>query len=368
MKVLDVSRALEAIAPTWLAADWDNAGLLVGDIGADVKKIMLCIDATGDVLAEAARAGAEMLMAYHPVIFKPISRVTASESPVVYDAVRRGIAIYSMHTALDAAVGGTSDVLADLLGLDKPVPLEPSVREDHCKLVVFVPPDDLPNVAHAAFYAGAGQMGNYYDCAFFCHGLGSFCGSDQTNPTIGVPGRHEVTEELRLEMVAPKSRAPAICAAVRAAHSYEEPAIDVYPMQEMPPGAGMGRFGALARPVLLQTLINRIKRQTGLKKVLVANGRGKKANEKITAAGCCAGSAGAMFRTAAAMGAQVYLTGEMRHHDALAAAECGMTVICLGHSNSERIALTRLADQIRKAAPKLNVVISKKDRDPFEIV
>lgn len=85
-------------------------------------------------------------------------------------------------------------------------------------------------------------------------------------------------------------------------------------------------------------------------------------------AACGAGSCGSLFRKAAAGGAELYLTGEMRHHDALAAAEIGMTVVCVGHSNSERLALAHLAGRLRKMTPELKVALSKKDRDPFEIV
>ncbi len=120
IKVSDVVGVLEVLAPPSLAADWDNVGLLVGDRAATVRKLLLCIDLTGEVLTEAAAGRAQMVMAYHPVIFKPLSRVTADGAAVVYEAARRGISVYSMHTALDAAPGGTNDVLADAMGLDRP--------------------------------------------------------------------------------------------------------------------------------------------------------------------------------------------------------------------------------------------------------
>ena len=371
MNMLEIVRALESLAPSRLAADWDNVGLQVGDIGAQANKVLLCVDVTEAVLAEAAAAKAEMILAYHPVIFKPIRRVTGTEGAVAYQAARRGIAVYALHTALDAVEGGTDDVLADVLGLRQRRPLEPTARADQCKIVAFVPPDGLSQVAEAAFAAGAGRIGNYFDCAFFTHGIGSFCGARGTHPSAGRPGRHEVNEEIRLEVIAPRAKAGAVCSAMRSAHAYEAPAIDVYPLDEYPEGCGLGRIGLLPRPAAAATLISRIKKATGLKKVLVAHarrGKGAKAGPLVRTAACSAGSCGSLFRPAAGAGATFYLTGEMGHHDALAAAGMGMTVVCLGHSNSERLVLGRVAEHLRQMLPKLKLAISKQDKDPFEIV
>ena len=371
MKVQDVADALAKIAPPSLAADWDNVGLLVGSSTDDANRVMLCIDLTEKVLAEAIRAKVQMVMAYHPIIFKPISKLTAEAAPVVYSAARAGISVYSMHTALDAAPGGTNDVLAELLGLVDTHPIEPIRQDDKCKIVTFTPPHDLGDVARAAFAAGAGQIGHYYDCAYFGHGIGSFCGEPGTNPTIGVPGKHETAEELRLEIIAPMSAAAAVCGAIRRAHSYEEPAIDVYPLAIFPDSLGYGSVGRLARPVTETALVNRIKRATGLKKVLIAKPPKRKstsAGPKVRTAACVAGSWGSLWKPAAKEGATFFLTGEMRHHDALAAAGAGVTVVCLGHSNSERMTLARVAEKLRRMLKGVKVTQARADVDPFEIV
>lgn len=364
MKVSNIVQVLETLAPPELAAEWDNVGLLVGKAGATANKLLLCIDLTEQVLAEAVAAKAQMVLAYHPVIFKPLPRVTADDSPVVYAAARRGLGVYCMHTGLDAAKGGTNDVLAELLGLVDCRPLEPAAAGERCKIVVFVQAENLSQVSEAAFAAGAGRIGNYFDCSFFAPGTGTFRGGEQTHPTVGLAGRREAIEELRLEFVAPQARAGEVVSAVRAAHTYEEPAIDVYPLAAVPDGCGMGRIGRLKRPATAKALIARIKKATGLKNMLVAAG----ASGKVTTAACCAGSCGSLFKPAAAGGATFYLTGEMRHHDALAASAAGMTCVCLGHSNSERMVLDDLRRQLKTALAGVRITISKRDRDPFQIV
>lgn len=367
MKVREVCGVLNEIASPVLAAEWDNVGLLIGDPKARADKLLLCIDLTEDVLAEAIRLKAKMVMAYHPVIFKGIKRLTTDSASVAYAATRAGLAVYSMHTALDAAVGGTNDVLADVLGLSDRRPLVSVFAGGRCKITVFLPADELSTVANAAFNAGAGIIGDYHDCSFFCQGIGTFFGGEGTAPAAGQAGQHEAVEEVRLEMVAPRSKVVAVCQAIRQVHSYEEPVIDVYPLEDVPVAAevGMGRVGRLAKPAKLPVVINRIKKALGVKKILLA---GEAGDRQIGTAAVAAGAAGSIWRDAAAAGASLYLTGEMRHHDALAAAAAGLSVVCVGHSHSERLTLEHLAKRLAKELPKVKTILSKEDRDPFEVV
>jgi len=371
MKVRDVCAVMEQVAPPALAAEWDNVGLLVGDPAAAVRRVLLCVDLTARVVAEAAETGAQMVVAYHPVIFRPVSRLTATEAPAAYEAARRGLAVYAAHTALDAAPGGTNDVLAAAIGLTDCRPLTPASGEDLCKIVAFAPPGDLSRIAEAAFAVGAGRIGEYFDCGFFCHGIGTFCGSEGTRPAVGEAGQHEFVEESRFETVAPAAKAAQVCEAIRAAHSYQTPAVDVYPLKTHPAGCGMGRVGRLRRPVSVRTLVARVKKAVGVSKVLLAAPEphpGDAEATRVARAACAAGSAGSLFRAAAAAGATFYLTGEMRHHDALAAAATGLTVCCVGHSHSERLVLPRLAEALTSALKGLKVALSRRDADPFEVV
>ena len=368
MKVADVERSLASIAPPSLAAEWDNVGLLIGDRRAAAGAVMLCVDLTEAVLAEALAAKVRMVMAYHPPIFKPIARLTAGDAPVVYQAARKGLAVYSMHTALDAAAGGTNDVLAEAMGLAGVKPLAPVDTDARCKIVVFAPPSDLSAVADAAFAAGAGRIGDYDKCGFFGHGVGTFLGGEGTHPAAGLAGRQEAVEEVRFETVAPSRCAADVVEAIRHAHSYEAPAIDVYSLQSPPGSIGQGRIGRFSQAVRINALLTRVKQSLRIKNLWVASPAGARAGRTVRLAACAAGSAGRLFAAAAEAGATFYLTGEMRHHDALAATAAGMTVVCAGHSNSERTALKHVAKRLKGLLPGLKVITSKTDRDPFEVV
>ncbi len=362
IRVGDVAGAMEGIAPTGLAEAWDNVGLLVGVGGSAVRSVLLCIDYTRAVAAEAVERGCGMVIAYHPPIFKAMKRVLAGG--VVYGAIRDGVAIYSPHTALDVAEGGTNDVLADAVGLEKRRPLRVVAgKETRCKLVTFAPREAAGKVAEAMFAAGAGRIGGYSKCSFRSEGQGTFEGGEGTNPAVGEAGRFELADEARIETVVDLADVEAVVGALRSAHPYERPAFDLVRLAAEPTGMGLGRIGSMAA-VERGEVLRRIKAALGTERLLVAG----PVEGRIGTAAVCAGSCGERVDDALGTGAELYLTGEMRHHDALRAAEAGMTVVCALHSVSERAVLRRVADRLKAALPGLEAIVSRRDRDPFAIL
>lgn len=354
---------LEDLSPTRLAEPWDNVGLLVGDPDQSVSKATLAIDLTPAVLAETIAFGSELVIVYHPPIFKPIKSLRSGNP--VFHALRNGLAIYSPHTALDVAEGGTNDMLADALWLSDRRPLRiPSPASKQCKLVTFVPVEHVEQVSQAMFNAGAGVIGDYTCCSFRSEGLGTFFGQEGTNPTVGQAGRLETAREVRIETVVPLSKLTDVVAAMRSAHPYEEPAFDLVQLLAAPEGVGMGRIGEFAEPFERTALFGRIKRELNLDHLLIAGPR----DGLVKRVAVCAGSCGDLLEEAIRQKAELFLTGEVRHHDALRAAAAGMTVVCTLHSNSERAVLNRLAVKLAERAPQVQFIVSREDRDPFMIV
>lgn len=361
MILKELTAILESIAPLRMAESWDNVGLLVGDPSQNVSAAMLTIDLTPAVANEATEQKCDLVIAYHPPIFDGLKRVVAPS--IVYDAIRRGMAIYSPHTALDVAPKGTNDMLADVLGLANVTPLKPLAgKATQYKLVTFVPEKDLDHLSSALFAAGAGKIGQYSSCSFRTNGRGTFFGNESTNPSVGEKGKLEEVDEIRLEVVVPISAVENVIRALRASHSYEEPAFDLNVLAPSSEGLGMGRVGTLGN-VPVSQLVDRIKTGLGISNLLIAG----PTNRTVARAAVCAGSCGKLLDDAIAAKADLYLTGEMRHHDALKAADAGMTVICVMHSNSERAVLKRLAAELAQRAPALRVVQSQRDRDPFSV-
>jgi dinuclear metal center YbgI/SA1388 family protein len=356
MKLHEIVSVLESIAPTSAAESWDNVGLLVGDPQREVTRAMLCIDYT------PAEAGCELIVAYHPPIFQGLKRIAAGS--LIDDAIRRGVAIFSPHTALDVAPGGTNDVLADAIGLVERRPLRlPASQAREVKLIVFVPHEHVDRISEAMFQAGAGWIGKYSHCSFRIPGQGTFLGEEGSNPTVGQRGRMEIVEEMRVEMIVPIAKVAEVVGAMRRAHPYEEPAFDLQQLMAPPSGSGQGRIGTMP-PTPRRTLIERIKRELELPHLLVAG----PTDGNVTTAAVCAGSCGDLLDDALSRKAELYLTGELRHHDALKAAAAGCTVVCTLHSNSERAALKHLASRLAESATDATFLLSKADRDPFAIV
>jgi dinuclear metal center YbgI/SA1388 family protein len=362
MKLSQLLRAMDEIAPLRLAEPWDNVGLLAGDPDQDVTKVLLAIDYTPDVAHEARIERCDCVVAYHPPIFDAVKRITAP-SPI-FEAIKAGIALYSPHTALDVAEGGTNDLLADALGLKERHPLRITPNKAvSCKLIVFSPLEAVEKISKAMFDAGAGRIGNYSCCSFRSPGHGTFFGDESTHPAAGQRGKLEQVEELRIETILPMSKVEGAIRALRQAHPYEEPAFDLVQLAAPPEGSGQGRIGDLPQAIGREELIARVKKALELEHVLVAG----PTTGLVTRAACLAGVGREHLADALAQKAGVYLTGEIPHHDALRAASAGCTVIATLHSNSERGVLKRLASLLWQKLPDLPTVVSREDRDPFSI-
>ena len=366
MKLDEICCVLEGVAPLHLAQSWDNVGLLAGDPQAECTSISLAIDLTAAVLDEAIEHKHDLVLAYHPPLFKPISSLRADSSgtdAIVWKAIRNNIAVYSVHTALDAADGGTNDVLAGMCGVTDTQPFEyADDNRRECKIVVFVPAESVDAVADAMADAGAGVIGEYEKCSFRIPGTGTFRGSTQSSPTVGQTGQYETVDEVRLEMVAPSAKLPGVVQAIQQAHPYEEPAFDIYPLQPRPV-RGIGRIGGLTQPAPLAELAALLKQQVPTQAVQIVGDPAA----RIARVALCVGAAGSLPFSLGLGAADCLITGEIRHHDALAIERMGFHAIALGHWASERPVLTTLAETLRERLPGVPITVSEADRDPFQI-
>ena len=258
MKLNQIIALLNNIAPLELAADWDNVGLLLEPKpDASIKRVLLSVDLTQSVIEEAIKKKVNLILCYHPILFKPVQSLCMS-SPFDRNLlllIQKKIALYSPHTALDHVIGGVNDWLIDGCGVGE---------------VTFINPS-----------------------------------KDQLS--------------------------------------------------------GAGRMLSLNRAVSINTLCKRIKSHLHTPYLRVAPG----ASNNIRTIACCAG-AGASVLTD--VQADCYLTGEMSHHDVLAAQATGSTVILSEHTHTERGFLPLYQSIIQKAlnAP-VELIISTQDKDPLHL-
>ena len=321
-------------APLWPAEPWDNVGLIWGDPAAVVERIMTCLTVTPATADEAIDDRAELIVSHHPILFREVKKIRADwpETGYLWKLARSGIAVASPHTAFDNTHEGINDLLCARIGLLDVGSLRPApgaldrtaaAPPRSFKVVVFTPEPEREAVSSAAFQAGAGRIGAYEECSFAIPGEGTFFGTETANPSTGKRGQRETVRELRLEFVCPSLKLAAVLEAVRASHSYEEPAIDVYPLHE-PDAAGdghpgAGRIGRLASPRSLAELVRDVRQALGAPVVGAAGDPGRRV-ERLAIA-CGAGDD--FLQEAVRAGAQALLTGEARFHRGIEAEISG---------------------------------------------
>lgn len=366
MKVNDIAAAVEKIAPLGLAQDWDNVGLLVGDENKNIKNILVTIDVTAAVVEEAKKLKIDLILSYHPIIWDGLKTVTSkTETAHIVELIRSKISVFSIHTAFDVAAGGVNDQLAAIVGIKDAKPIGDYVASpegNYFKLITFVPVDSVNKVVEAMFDAGAGSIGNYSKCSFQSEGTGTFLPMQGAKPAIGKKGKLEKVNEIKLESIVGESKIADVITAMRNAHPYETPAFDVFRHYDLEGKLGLGRIGELEKPRSMSAIIENIKKITGAKAVGIVG----KERRTVKKAAVCAGSCGKLINSVIADNCDLYLTGELKHHQALAAQEANLTCICLSHTVSERFALKKLAKDLKKHLKSVTIRLSKKDADPFK--
>ena len=352
-RVADWTALIEAQYPLRHAASWDNAGLQVGSGSDPVSGVLIALDVTEAVLDEAATVGADLLITHHPLLFRPLARLTpdTAAGALALAAARRGIAVYAAHTNFDVAEGGTTSPVVDILGLEAVRPLkgQSDTADEICKLTTFVPSDDTPAVIAALGAAGAGEIGEYAECTFRVPGTGTFRPSAEANPAVGERGeRNEVAED-RLEVEVPRSRLAAVIAALWDAHPYEEVAYDVYELlDDRPAGRGLGRIGDLPETITLRTVADRLARELPAPHLRLAGDPAV----PVRRVAACGGAGDGLIDDARAAGADVYITGDLRHHPTLDALTAGMALIDAGHYAMEAAALPSLRSTLATDATR----------------
>jgi dinuclear metal center YbgI/SA1388 family protein len=341
----EIVKVLASHYPAAWAAPGDRTGFQVGRPDTQVAAALVTLEASLEVVREAQSLGAQLLLTHHPLIYQPLTEVREDrpEGRLVSALIRAGLASVSCHTNLDAAPGGLNDYLAQLLALRDVEILAETGRDALYKLTVFVPPDYEDRVRENLAEAGLGVIGRYSHCSFAARGAGTYLPEAGAQPFRGEAARLNRAEEIRLEMVAPESRLPAALARLKESHPYEEVAYDLYPLQN--PGAprGFGRIGNWPAALSFSEVITRVKEIFRVSAVKVW-GRPPREVRRLAVLG---GSGGEFIQTARSRGAQVYLTGEVRHHQAVPGRPEEFAVLEVGHYASEAVFMGPWAEQLR---------------------
>lgn len=362
--VREILGSLEQLAPSALAESWDNVGLLVGDARQQAQTVLVALDTTPEVLEQATAQHVELLVTHHPLIFSGLKRLLEDGgiSSSLRRLVRENCSLIALHTNLDSAPGGLNTYVAAQLGIRQSRPLIPTAARALLKLVVYVPESHVDVVRTAICAAGAGQIGHYSECTFDTLGTGTFRPEAGTHPYIGETGVLERVPEVRLETVVPKHALSAVLQAMHASHPYEEVAYDLIILEIPWPEAGLGRIGQLPAPVTAAAFTERIKTVLQAETLEFAGDP----QRPVHTVALCTGAGGDFLGAALRQGADLYLTGEIKHHQALEARQSGMAIVVAGHFATERPAVPLLADYLADRHPELRIVRAE-ECDPLSL-
>jgi len=266
MRMSDLIAEIELIAPRELEEEWDNSGMQINMGCQDVEKVLVALEITKAVIAEATMKEIDFIITHHPLLFNKIDVVDNNTitGNYVIDLIKAGISVYAAHTTFDDAFGGNNEYLADMLGLT------------------------------------------------------------------------------RIRRIKNKRR---------------------------PPGKGedreyvVGRMGNFPEPMTMEAACRLVENVLGVKGELKTVGD---PNKIINTVGLCTGAGGNSISAAVKNGCDLFITGDIKHHDALVAREKGICLIDAGHYATEKIFVSNFADKLRKnVGSKIQVIESEINTNPF---
>ena len=340
VQVSTIIKEMSAWAPLHWAEEWDNVGLQVGKMTKEVKKVLLALTPSDDVIAKAVADNYDCVITHHPLLFKGLKQITdqSSDGRKVLALAEHDISLMSFHTNLDIAFGGVNDVLAQALALENISPFVFSGKEKYYKLVVYVPDGYEEKVREALCTNGAGWIGKYSDCTFRCQGKGTFKPLAETNPFIGAENMLSQADEWRLETIVPEGKIEKITTALKDAHPYEEAAYDIFEQAFIAKERSIGRIGYVKEECSLKDFLAQVSKAIGAAN-LSYNGD---LNRKIKKVALCGGSGCSYLADAKKVKADVYLTGDVKYHDFQHAKELDIALIDGGHFHTEHLVVEKM--------------------------
>lgn len=365
----EIIQAFESFAPKNLAVEGDKIGLQIGSLNKKIKKVMITLDVLEEVVDEAIENEVDLIIAHHPIIFRPIKQIRTDQpyGRIIEKCIKHDITIYVAHTNLDVAKGGVNDMLANALHLTETEVLAPTVEISLKKLVVFVPKDHAEKVRGAISDAGAGYIGNYSHCTFNVEGVGTFLPREGSDPFIGEANQLEEVNEIRIETIFPENIQSKVIQAMKKTHPYEEVAFDIYPVESKGEQLGLGRVGKLKEKITLEQFVQVVKQAFDVEGVRVVGDLTRQI-KKVAVLG---GDGNKYISAARFKGADVFITGDLYYHVAHDAMMDGLSIIDPGHNIEKvmKIGVQKIVkDYLLDKSYDSEVIVSNINTDPFKFL
>jgi dinuclear metal center YbgI/SA1388 family protein len=359
MKLEAIIHALEAWAPPALQESYDNSGLIAGQKHMEITGCMVSLDVTEAVIDEAIALGCNLVIAHHPLLFSGIKKLTGSDwvQRTLIKAIKNDIALYALHTNLDNVQWGVNQKIASILGLKNLRVLDPKPNT-LIQMSVFAPHSAAAQVKEAMWAAGAGQIGDYKDCAFTSGGLGFFRPTGEAQPTIGTIEGHSEVAEQKIEVIFPKWKMNEVLQAARSSHVYEEMAYYATELKNLNPEFGSGMIGEWDSPLPLKQALQLIKDQFGgiIRHTADLGGT-------ISKVALCGGSGSFLLGNAIAQKADLFLTADFKYHQFFD-ADNKIVIADIGHFEIEQFTSQLIVDHLRQKFTTFALRISTVNTNP----
>ena len=364
LRIKNIIDYIETIAPTSYAMEWDRVGLQIGSPKKEVHRIMITLEINSDVLKEATDKGADLIVSHHPLIFKPIEKIDFEDpkGAMIQKIIQEDLHVYACHTNMDVAPKGLNQYIAEKIGLNNIGILTPAEIKPYCKFIVYVPETHREKIITAIHKGGGGQIGNYSHCTFGTEGIGTFKPEEGATPFLGKRNELEKVNENKIETIIERKDVPKLLKAVKQAHPYEEVAYDLYPLEIPLKNVGLGRIGGLSATRSLEEFILHLKEVLQLNEVRCVGDL----QHKISKVAILNGSGGDYIQQAKKAGADCFITGDVKYHEAQDAMDGGMPVVDIGHYESEIIFREFMKKQLENQfGESLEVYTAKYLKNPF---
>ncbi|HEY9900333.1 MAG TPA: Nif3-like dinuclear metal center hexameric protein [Pantanalinema sp.] len=364
MRIRDILAHLEALAPLSYAAGWDNCGMQFGDPDRPCTGVLVTVNPSLAAVEAAERAGANLVVAHHPLLFKATKNLDTRREPgrTVEALAKAGIACYAAHTNLDATA--CNHHLATLFGLPLDRILQVEGTEAWYKLVAWVPTEAAPALLEALWAAGAGRIGPYDQASFRSEGTATFRPLSGAKPAVGSVGERHQGPETRVEVLVPARVRGAVLRALHEAHPYEVPAYDVVRLENGGEPYGIGLWGELPEPMTVQAIAERVQAAINPRSLRLVGDRAR----LVRRVGVCSGAGGDLFGAALAQGVELFITGEVRYHAALEAEAQGLAMLEAGHQATEQPVVAFVVDHLKALVPNTVPITGFAEPEPFEVL
>lgn len=348
MILKELVSSLDEIFHKSLAADWDRVGLQIGNERRDIKKILITLDLDNEAIEEAVGNDADLVISHHPTMFDPIDSVTYSNDTgkKVMRLVENKISAYAAHSNYDIMDEGLSDILAQKLGL-KNIKSIGDHKKQWYKFVIFSPPGSHKKIVKAICGSGGGKFKDYSCCTFSSPGKGTFLPEKDAHPFIGNIGELSIVDEVRMECIVDEENLKQLIKDVIEVHPYEEPAYDIYKIENQLKNTGFGRYGRVEQPAVFKEYIKVLKKNLQIADIgWIDRGIKNTGDRLINKVAVAGGSVNSITKELTGIDCDLVIAGEISYHNAIKISESGKIVAVIGHGTSEKYAIDGIYNRL----------------------